>query len=292
MSQREVADHKALENHATAVLTCGQPPGSFGHQRVLAHTAIFVDLFIDGRMGVSPVWGPLAPFMEGRLVAVEFVSDWLSRKMLTRYIAEAQLLMHNEEGADLGPDEGRLVIICHDLPAARLAELADHITPGPVRGLWHLDLAGAGRAIICAANLLPDEPGNSCLRFAVAKPPHAEHLSRLFALLRDTTVPAPLRLDAIRSTYMLDEARTHFSELPIWHELMAELQRQTPRILAEQRAEAVKEGIAQGVAQGVDKTVEDLLAAAAAHLPPETIEALRKQRDPVAIAVALADRSR
>jgi hypothetical protein len=31
MSRREVADHKALENHATAVLTCGQAPGSFGH---------------------------------------------------------------------------------------------------------------------------------------------------------------------------------------------------------------------------------------------------------------------
>ncbi len=72
-------------------MTSGQPPGSFGHQRVLAHTAIFVDLFIDGRIGVSPVWGPLVPFMEGHLVAVEFVSDWLSKKMLIRYIAAAQL---------------------------------------------------------------------------------------------------------------------------------------------------------------------------------------------------------
>jgi hypothetical protein len=61
---------------------------------------------------------------------------------------------------------------------------------------------------------------------------------------------------------------------------MAELGRQTPRILAEQRADAVKEG--------VDKAVEELLAAAAAHLPPETIEALRKQRDPVAIITAVA----
>ena len=280
MSQCEITDHKALENHASAVLTSGQPPGSFGHQRVLAHTAIFVDLFIDGRIGVSPVWGPLVPFMEGRLVAVEFVSDWLSKKMISRYIAEAQLLIHNEQETDLGPEEGQLIIICHGRPAARLAELARHITPGPVRGIWHFNLAGAGSAIICAANLLPDEPGNSFLRFAVAKPPHAELLQRLFSVIRDTTVPAPVRIDAIRSTYMLDEARSHFSELPIWHDLMAELGRQTPRILAEQRADAVKEG--------VDKAVEDLLAAAAAHLPPETIEALRKQRDPVAIITAVA----
>ena len=288
MSQREITDHKALENHASAVLTSGQPPGSFGHQRVLAHTSIFVDLFIDGRIGVSPVWGPLVPFMEGRLVAVEFVSDWLSKKMISRYIAEAQLLIHNEQETDLGPEEGQLIIVCYGRPAARLAELARHITPGPMPGIWHFNLAGAGSAIICAANLLPDEPGNSFLRFAVAKPPHAEHLQRLFSVIRDTTVPAPVRIDAIRSTYMLDEARSHFSELPIWHDLMAELGRQTPRILAEQRADAVKEGVAQGVAQGVDKAVEDLLAAAAAHLPPETIEALRKQRDPVAIITAVA----
>jgi hypothetical protein len=83
---------------------------------------------------------------------------------------------------------------------------------------------------------------------------------------------------------MLDEARSHFSEHPIWHDLLAELDRQTPRILAEQRADAVKEG----VAQGVDKAVEDLLAAAAAHLPPERVAELRKQRDPAAILAAVA----
>jgi hypothetical protein len=292
MSQREVTDNKALENHGSAVMTSGQPPGSFGHQRVLAHTAIFVDLFIDGRIGVSPVWGPLVPFMEGHLVAVEFVSDWLSKKMLIRYIAEAQLLLHNEQEGDPGPDDGRLIIICHDMPRARLAELAEHITPGPMPGIWQFNLAGAGSAIICAANLLPDQPGNSCLRFAVAKPPHAEHLQRLFAVARDTTIPEHLRIEAIRSTYMLDEARSHFSELPIWHDILAELGRQTPRILAEQRADAVKEGVAQGVAQGVDKAVEDLLAAAAAHLPAETIEELRLQRDPVAIALAMAGAAR
>ena len=91
---------------------------------------------------------------------------------------------------------------------------------------------------------------------------------------------------------MLDEARSHFSEHPIWHDLLAELDRQTPRILAEQRADAVKEGVAQGVAQGVDKAVEDLLAAAAVHLPPERIAELRKQRDPVAIALAMAGAAR
>jgi hypothetical protein len=145
MSQREITDHKALENHASAVLTSGQPPGSFGHQRVLAHTSIFVDLFIDGRIGVSPVWGPLVPFMEGHLVAVEFVSDWLSKKMLIRYIAEAQLLLHNEQEGDPGPDDGRLIIMCHDMPRARLAELAEHITPGPMPGKWMADLYALAR---------------------------------------------------------------------------------------------------------------------------------------------------
>ena len=66
------------------------------------------------------------------------------------------------------------------------------------------------------------------------------------------------------------------------------------------RAEGKAEGFAQGVAKGVAKGkaegkaegVEELLAAAAAYLPPETIEALRKQRDPVAIALAMAGAAR
>ena len=52
------------------------------------------------------------------------------------------------------------------------------------------------------------------------------------------------------------------------------------------KAESKAEGKAEGVAQGIDKAVEDLLVAAAAHLPPETIEVLRKQRDPSAILAA------
>ena len=70
MSQPEVTDNKARENHASAGMTSGQPPGSFGHQRVRAHTASFVDLFIDGRIGVSPVWGPFRPFLPGHSAAV------------------------------------------------------------------------------------------------------------------------------------------------------------------------------------------------------------------------------
>ena len=57
----------------------------------------------------------------------------------------------------------------------------------------------------------------------------------------------------------------------------------------------VKERIrlrAEGKAEGKAEGVEALLAAAAAYLPPETIEALRKQRDPVAIALAMAGAAR
>ena len=49
---------------------------------------------------------------------------------------------------------------------------------------------------------------------------------------------------------------------------------------------------AEGKAEGVAQTVDDLLSAAAAHLSPETIEALRQQRDPVAIALAMAGAAR
>ena len=300
MSQRETRDHKPRENHATTVLTSGQPAGSFAHQRVLAHTAIFVDLFIDGRLGVSPVWGPLVPFMEGHLVAVEFVSGTLSRSHLSQYFAEAQLLLHNESDATLSPTGGRLIVNCHDAPRARLAELAAYLRPSPTPGIWHVDLGAAGQAILCAADHLPDAPGNSCLRFAVAKPPHAEHVSRLFAVMRDHTLPSHLRLDAIRRAHMLDATRTPFAELPLWKELMAELERQTPRILAEQRAEAVERGIERGmergiergIVQGVDQTVERLLAVAAERLPAEQVAELRRRRDPVEIALAMADAGR
>ena len=57
-------------------------------------------------------------------------------------------------------------------------------------------------------------------------------------------------------------------------------------------AELKAEGKAEGVAQGVDKVVEELLAAAADHLSAETIENLRLQRDPVAIALAMAGAAR
>jgi flagellar biosynthesis/type III secretory pathway protein FliH len=57
-------------------------------------------------------------------------------------------------------------------------------------------------------------------------------------------------------------------------------------------AEGRAEGAAQGRAEGVDQTLNALLAAAAPFLPPERIEELRLQRDPVAIAFAIADARR
>ena len=57
------------------------------------------------------------------------------------------------------------------------------------------------------------------------------------------------------------------------------------------KAKEAKRWEAKIKAEGIDKAVEDLFVAAAAHLPPETIEALRKQRDPSAIlAAAMAAR--
>jgi hypothetical protein len=64
--------------------------------------------------------------------------------------------------------------------------------------------------------------------------------------------------------------------------------KQAKRREAELKAEGKAEGVAQGVAQGLDKAVDDLLAAAAHLLSPERIEELRLQRDPVAIALAMA----
>ena len=63
---------------------------------------------------------------------------------------------------------------------------------------------------------------------------------------------------------------------------------------AEERRAAVEEAtekaLAQGIAQGAAQTATQILNTllAAAHLPPETIEALRLHRDPVAILAAVA----
>lgn len=64
----------------------------------------------------------------------------------------------------------------------------------------------------------------------------------------------------------------------------AALERRVAVAVATERAFA--QGVAQGAALIAKQTLDTLLAAAAAHLPPETIEALRKQGDPVAIALA------
>ena len=68
------------------------------------------------------------------------------------------------------------------------------------------------------------------------------------------------------------EARSLLDQFKTWKA------KEAKRLKAESKAE--------GKAEGVDKVVEELLVAAAAHLPPETIEALRKQRDPSAILAA------
>jgi hypothetical protein len=170
------------------------------------------------------------------------------------------------------------------------------VTPGPVAGSWFLDLGSAGQVMIAVATELPVQPGTTALRFTAPKTSQAEYFQRVDDLLNDPTLSAKLRNTILTEESMLNsdrtdptvarkarrETRTLADQYNAWKV------KQAKRREAELKAEGKAEGVAQGVAQGLDKAVDDLLAAAAHLLSPERIEELRLQRDPVAIALAMA----
>ncbi len=142
------------------------------------------------------------------------------------------------------------------------------------------------------ATELPAQPGTTALRFTAPKTSQAEYFQRYHDLLNDPTLSAKLRKTILMEERRLNsdstdptvvrkarrEARSIVDQYKAW------LAKKEKRLAAEIKAQGKAEGKAEGVAQAVD----DLLAAAAHLLPPETVEALRKQRDPVAIALAMA----
>ena len=290
------AERNALERRSVTVTRAGLPADALHEQHVVPRNSLFIDLLVWGAAADSPVWVPFRPFFAGRRVAVEFCSGHLSLDMLNSYFAKAQLV--NPEGTL--PGEARLFILCNQRPEARLRELARFVTPGPVAGSWCIDLGAAGQAIIAVATELPVQPGTTVLRLTAPKTSHAEHFQRLEDILTDPTLSDKLKRIILKEERMLNRDHTDVS---VVEEVDREVDnllvqfekwkvKERIRLRAEGKAEGVAQGVAQGVTQGVDKAVEELLAAAAAYLPPETIEVLRKQRDPVAIALAMAGAAR
>ena len=273
-------------------MRAGLPAGELHEQYVVPRNSLFIDLVVWGRAANSPIWGPFRPFFAGHHVAVEFCSGHLSSEMLDSYLGEARFV--RPKGTR--PGKARLFILCNRRPKARLKELAPYASPGPVAGSWQFDLGMAGQVIIAVATELPAQLGTAALRFTAPKTSQAEYFQRYDDLLNDPTLSAKLRNTILMEEHMLSsdstdptvvrkarrEARSLLDQFKTWKA------KEAKRLKAESKAE----GKAEGVAQGVDKAVEELLAAAAAHLPPETIEALRKQRDPVAIALAMAGAAR
>ena len=254
------------------------PAGALHEQYVVPRNSLFIDLVVWGRAANSPIWGPFRPFFAGHHVAVEFCSGHLSLEMFNSYLGEAQFVRPKRTL----PGEARLFILCNRRPKARLKELARFVTPGPVAGSWFLDLGPAGQVIIAVATELPVQPGTTALRFTAPKTSQAEYFQRYDDLLNDPTLSDKLRNTILMEEHMLSsdrtdptvvskarrEARSLLDQFKTWKA------KETKRLKAESKAEGKAEG------------VEELLAAAAAYLPPETIEALRLKRDPSAILAA------
>ena len=220
--------------------------------------------------------------------------------MFNSYVGEAQFVRPKKTL----PGEARLFILCNHQPEARLRELARFVTPGPVAGSWHLDLGSGGQVIIAVAPELPVQPGTSVLRLTAPKTSQAEYFQRRNDLLTDPTLSDKLKRIILKEERMLNRDHT---DVTVVEEVDSEVdnllvqfeiwkRKETKRLKAETMERGIERGIkrgiaqglAQGKAEGVDQTLGALLAAAAQLLPPERIEELRLQRDPVAIALAMA----
>ena len=272
------ADHNHLERRSVTVTRAGLPAGALHEQHVVPRNSLFIDLVVWGRAANSPVWGPFRPFFAGRRVAVEFCGTRLSREMFNSYLAKAALV--SPKDTELG--EARLFILCNRRPKARLKELARFVTPGPVAGSWFLDLGPAGQVIIAVATELPVQPGTAALRFTAPKTSQAEYFQRYDDLLNDPTLSDKLRNTILMEEHMLSSDRTDPT--------VVSKARREARSLLDQfktwKAKEAKRLKAESKAEGKAEGVEELLEAAAAYLPPETIEALRLKRDPSAILAA------
>ena len=212
--------------------------------------------------------------------------------MLADYIVKA--LRYRGEGEP--SSSARLFILCHQLPVARLEEFAAYLTPGPVPGSWLFDMGLAGQVMLCAASELPEAPGHSFIRLAVANMAHAEHLSRIHYLLTDETCSVTLRETALRECAMSQPMVTDESFPTTWRELVetygSRLKQAEARgiALGEERGEerGIALGEERGEASARQATLDRLLEVAATMLPAETIEALRAKGDPVEVALAMA----
>jgi hypothetical protein len=264
------------------------PPNAVLEQLVVPRNSLFIDLVVWGKAARSPIWGPFRPFFAGHHVAVEFCSGHLSLEMFNSYLGEAQFVRPKRTP----PGEGRLFILCNRRPVARLRELAPYTSPGPVAGSWQFDLGPAGQVIIAVATELPAQPGTTALRFTAPKTSQAEYFQRYDDLLNDPTLSAKLRKTILIEERMLNSDSTDPTVVRKARREARSIVDQYKAWLAKKEKRLEAEIKAQGKAEGVAQAVDDLLAAAAQLLPPETVEALRKQRDPVAIALAMAEAAR
>ena len=278
------AERNPHERRSVTVTRAALPAGALHEQYVVPRNSLFIDLVVWGRAANSPIWGPFRTFFAGHHVAVEFCSGHLSLEMFNSYLGEAQFVRTKRTL----PGEARLFILCNRRPKARLRELARFVTPGPVAGSWFLDLGPAGQVMIAVAPELPVQPGTSVLRLTAPKTSQAEHFQRRYDVLTDPTLSDKLKRIILKEERMLNRDHTDAS-------VVEEVDCEVDNLLVQFEKWKVKERIrlrAEGKAEGKAEGVEALLAAAAAYLPPETIEVLRKQRDPVAIALAMAGAAR
>lgn len=258
MSRRRPFLHKPHEARVASLVSIGQPRGTIREEAVVPRHALRADLVVDGRRGVSPVWGPLRPLMEGQHTVVEVVAGHLSRREVRRYMAKAMLL--SAPWGDAA--ESRLVMVCRKVPTQRLAELgATLLEPG----LWEAEGAARGRVFVFVPDLLEPLPGRAAPRLLFACEEAEEVRRRRAHLLTDPALPSDVQREIWRRIRM---RRVETSMAELEHLSMTEFHDEVLR-----RGEA--RGEARGESRGVELGREALLRVASALLPEAEVEALR-----------------
>ena len=262
MSRRKPFLHKPHEARVASLVSIWQPRGTMREEAVVPRHALRADIVIDGHKGVSPVWGPLQPLMEGQHTVVEVVAGHLSQRELRRYIAKATLL-----SAPSGPVAAcRLVIVCRRVPSARLAELgATTLEPG----LWEAAGAERGRIFIMVPDALEALPGRSAPRLLFQCADREEVRRRRAHLLTDPSLPSDVQREIWRRIRM---RRVQASLAELEHLSMTEFH---DEVLRRGESRGVVRGLEQGVARGVELGREALLRVASVLLSEAEMAALR-----------------
>ncbi len=243
-----------------SLLRTHEAQGSSWEQHPRPRHTLFIDLFVDGRSKLSPVWGPLRTLLAGRQIAVEVESGAISEEKLRYHIAKS--LLATEAGRC-----GALVVICRKAPWRRLREFeAQEVEPG----IWRIPADSRTVAYLVVPELVGMGPGRSVIRLLFATSDRKEAAARRHHLLTDPELPSDIKT-AIWNCFKTREVVMGYEELA--HLGMVEFHEASMRMGEERgRREGRQEGRQEGEQQGEQRT---LLHVAARLFAADELERLR-----------------